>query len=241
VSHPRVGDFLVGWHAALAAAARLPDDARAPFLDVVAHARQAVAAGEDDDWVYARMQAPVRRAILALGARLARAGALDVADDAFHLELPTLRAVDHSEARGEALTDLRAEAARGRTLTEAARRQPPPLSSDQAFSATGVLRGSGCGGRVVGRVVLRHGPTGTHPPPDAVLVATTLLPTELPLLQVAAVVTETGGPLGHVATQARERGLTAVVGAAGATTLLREGDTVLVDGAAGLVLRTPRG
>jgi rifampicin phosphotransferase len=91
---------------------------------------------------------------------------------------------------------------------------------------------------VMGRVVLRHGPDGDHPSPDAVLVATSLLPTELPLLQVAALVVETGGPLGHVATQARERGLPALVGAAGALALLRDGDQVLVDGDAGLVMKT---
>jgi phosphotransferase system enzyme I (PtsI) len=89
-------------------------------------------------------------------------------------------------------------------------------------------------------VVLRHGPEGAAPPPDAILLATSLLPTELPLLQVAALVTEAGGPLGHVATQARERGLPAVVGAAGALALLRDGDLAMVDGTTGVVTRIGR-
>jgi phosphohistidine swiveling domain-containing protein len=69
-----------------------------------------------------------------------------------------------------------------------------------------------------------------------VLVADTLLPTELPLIQAAALVTETGGPLDHVAAQARERGLPAVVGVAGAGQL-PDGALVLVDADQGLVVR----
>ena len=49
-----------------------------------------------------------------------------------------------------------------------------------------------------------------------VIVARTILPTELPLIAAAALVVETGGPLDHVAAQARERGIPAVVGAVGA-------------------------
>ena len=69
------------------------------------------------------------------------------------------------------------------------------------------------------------------------LVARTLLPTELPLLSPAAIVVETGGVLDHVAAQARERAIPAVVGAVGACRALRDGDQVLVDGDAGLVVR----
>ena len=60
---------------------------------------------------------------------------------------------------------------------------------------------------------------------------------ELPLLSPAAIVVETGGVLDHVAAQARERAIPAVVGAVGACRALRDGDQVLVDGTAGLVVR----
>ena len=68
-------------------------------------------------------------------------------------------------------------------------------------------------------------------------MAATLLPSELPLLVAAALVTETGGPLDHVAAQARERRLPAVVGAAGACRIFRDGDLVLVDADRGLGVR----
>jgi pyruvate,water dikinase len=72
---------------------------------------------------------------------------------------------------------------------------------------------------------------------DTICVAKTLLPTELPLIGAIAIVTETGGPLDHVAAQARERGIPAVVGAHGASSVFADGDLVLVDGDAGLVVR----
>ena len=74
-----------------------------------------------------------------------------------------------------------------------------------------------------------------------VLVAATLLPTELPLLDPAAIVVETGTVLGHVAAQARERGIPALVGAIGARTALPPGTLVVVDGDRGLVIRVDQG
>ncbi len=68
-------------------------------------------------------------------------------------------------------------------------------------------------------------------------MARTILPTELPLITAAALVVETGGPLDHVAAQARERAIPAVVGAVGASAAFEDGDRVLVDGDAGLVAR----
>ena len=69
-----------------------------------------------------------------------------------------------------------------------------------------------------------------------VLVCRTTDPSWTPLLSVAsAVVTETGGVLAHAAIVARERGIPAVVGAAGACTVLGTMPRVVVDGAAGTV------
>jgi pyruvate,water dikinase len=125
------------------------------------------------------------------------------------------------------------QVAAGRAAWEAARCDPPPAP---AAPDTVSVRGVGTGGRALGRVVL-HRPGSPLPTPGQILLAPTLLPSELPLLVAAALVTETGGPLDHVATQARERRLPAVVGAAGACRLFCEGDLVLVDADRGLVVR----
>ncbi len=52
---------------------------------------------------------------------------------------------------------------------------------------------------------------------------------------VAGLVAEVGGPLSHPATLAREFGIPAVLGVEGATTELRTGDRVRIDGAAGRI------
>jgi phosphohistidine swiveling domain-containing protein len=205
-------------------APQLPPEAQ-PLLAV---ARDCATAGEDDDWLYARLQAVVRRALLAVGERLHAAGALAAPDDVFFLPLPVARA-----AAGGTTAQLTALARAGRAAYEAALLDPPPAATTPS---THVLRGAGTGGRVVGRVH-RHHP-GVPGPPDAVLVAQTLLPTELPLITAAALIIETGGPLDHVATQARERGLPALVGVAGARHL-QEGERVLVDADQGLLVRMP--
>jgi pyruvate,water dikinase len=53
--------------------------------------------------------------------------------------------------------------------------------------------------------------------------------------RAAAVVTDVGAPLSHAAIVARELGIPAVVGCGSATTRLRTGDRVRVDGGQGTV------
>jgi pyruvate,water dikinase len=190
--------------------------------------RTAVALGEADDWLYARTQAAVRRALLDLGRRLVELGRLNGVDDVFDLPLAVARAV---AAGAAADSDLVAMAAQERNARLAAKDNPPSAPATDAAA----IRGAGTGGRAIGRV-RRHRP-GERTDAGAVLVAATLLPTELPLIEARAIVTDTGGPLDHVAAQARERRIPAVVGASGASALLQDGDLVLVDGDAGLVVR----
>lgn len=55
--------------------------------------------------------------------------------------------------------------------------------------------------------------------------------------KVSAIVTDIGAPLSHAAIVAREFGIPAVVGCGNATTLLKTGDKVLVDGSKGTVTK----
>jgi phosphohistidine swiveling domain-containing protein len=193
-------------------------------------ARQAVGLGEDDDWLYARVQASLRRALSHLGKTLRQTSSLTDVDAVFYLSLPLLRSLAAGSAPP---TDLAVQAAAGRAAWEAACRDPPPAPN---APDTVSVAGAGTGGRALGRVVL-HRPASPRPAPGQILVAPTFLPSELPLLVAAALVSETGGPLDHVATQARERRLPAVVGAAGACRIFRDGDLVLVDADRGLVVK----
>jgi pyruvate,water dikinase len=74
--------------------------------------------------------------------------------------------------------------------------------------------------------------------PGEILVARTTDVGLSPLFLVAAgVVTELGGPLSHAALVAREYGIPAVVNVQGATTAIKTGDVVRVDGDRGVVER----
>lgn len=69
-----------------------------------------------------------------------------------------------------------------------------------------------------------------------ILVCSTLTPSWTILFSLAgAVVTDTGGILSHASIVAREYKLPAVVGTRTATSVLRDGDVITVDGATGLV------
>ena len=104
--------------------------------------------------------------------------------------------------------------------------------------------------QVAARVLraLLHGETNVPALPAAageeprVLVADDITPADIILLSqqgVAAIVTEYGGPLSHTAILARSLGLPAVAGLHDARRLLREGETVIVDGELGHVLADP--
>ena len=69
-----------------------------------------------------------------------------------------------------------------------------------------------------------------------VLVAPATTPAWTPLFaQAAAVVTDVGSVIAHASLVAREYGIPAVVGTANATSRLREGQVVTVDGTTGVV------
>jgi len=102
----------------------------------------------------------------------------------------------------------------------------------------GVLEGSpGSPGVVRGPAkVLRSLSEAAEIQQGEVLVAETTAPPWTPLFATAAaVVTDTGGILSHCAVVAREYRIPAVVGAAMATATIRDGQTVEVDGDAGIV------
>jgi pyruvate,water dikinase len=223
---------LADWRAAeLKVVEHLDDSHRGDWGRALATARDAVSLSEADDWLYAKAQAVVRRALLAIGHDLARGGRLVDETDVFFLPLSMVRALDRHTDGGVALGAL---AAANRTTWLLARKNPPPAAASADDKA---VRGHGTGGQAIGRIVLHRSGELPSLPADAVLLAQTLLPTELPLVAAAAIVTETGGPLDHVAAQARERGIPAVIGAAGALGTFADGDLVLVDADHGLVVR----
>jgi len=225
-------------------ATRLAPADRATFATLLEVARHARAAGEDDDWLYARVQGAVRAALLREGQRLVAGGLLQAADEVFWLPLEHVRAWASGEPPGTRV-ELEAQVAAARADHARALQDPPELPGAGGMRfASGrgaVIRGlRASAGRALGRAVVRRAAVRS---PDraggagTIIVAATLLPTELPLISAAGLVIETGGVLDHVAAQARERGIPAIVGARGATSAIADGDLVLLDADAGHLIR----
>jgi phosphohistidine swiveling domain-containing protein len=111
-------------------------------------------------------------------------------------------------------------------------------SAKAPISTSSTITGfAGATGLVEGRVRLLDAPEqGEQLQPGEILVAVTTNVGWTPLFpRAAAVVTDVGAPLSHAAIVARELGIPAVVGCGSATTRLRTGDRVRVDGGRGTV------
>jgi phosphohistidine swiveling domain-containing protein len=230
--------------------ARLAPAQREPFERCLALARAARDLGERDDQLFARAQAAVRHALL----RLARQWQWPVPDDVFFVPLDRLLAwqTPAQTAAEPPLPAVRRLAQAGRAARERQRAWAMPLAfaageplpgASAPHPGADAWHGRGTGGRARG-VVVRVADLGDLTareealPEHAILVVPTLTPAMAVLLHgVSAVVAEHGGLLDHGAAMARELGLPCVVACAGAWSQLDAGDTLLVDGDAGLVLR----
>ncbi len=101
-----------------------------------------------------------------------------------------------------------------------------------------VIRGVAASpGKVTGIARVLHGPGDfSRMVPGDVLVAPITTPAWTPLFAMAcAVVTDVGGPLSHGSIVAREYGIPAVLGTETATRRIQDGQTITVDGSAGII------
>jgi pyruvate,water dikinase len=112
-----------------------------------------------------------------------------------------------------------------------------PTTAAPVFTSKTITGFAGAAGRVEGQVRVLDGPEqGDQLQAGEILVAVTTNVGWTPLFpRAAAVVTDVGAPLSHAAIVARELGIPAVVGCGSATTRLRNGDRVRVDGGRGTV------
>lgn len=186
---------------------------------------------------------------LEIGRRLTQDGRLESADQIYLLTFDEFRTaarggridLDRIHAREEA----RAELARYQEPLIAIAGQVPPVeewplkSADPDATATGdeITGAAGSPGVATGRARVVMDAYADEPTkPGEILVAPITDPGWMPLfVGVAAVVTEMGGELSHTMIVSRELGIPAVVGAVGATSAIRTGDLVEVDGSNGFV------
>jgi phosphohistidine swiveling domain-containing protein len=197
-------------------------------------------------WLYAF--AEMRRELLSAGAELAERGLLGRADDIMFLDFrEALTAADGAAVERADLRQLVATR-RADYEREIRRRSVPALLLDdgtipEALTArTSVADGTLIGmaaapGTATGTARVILDPTGAYVEPGDILVAPTTDPGWTPLFMTAAgLVTETGSPIAHGPTVAREYGIPAVICLRDATQLIKTGQLVTIDGAAGTVV-----
>ena len=215
---------------------------RAAVLRVVEAARHGVAFREDTHFHGTRAMPVLRRALLEAGRRLEVAGILAEAEDVFHLNLEELEEVvapdrlsgteaDRLRATASDRAARRAELAGSPMIAAADLRDP---ATDQQALVSGV---AASGGQATGpvRVIREPAQFGEMRSGD-VLVCPYTNPAWTPLFsRAAAVVVDSGGVGSHAAIVAREYGIPAVMGTGTGTTVLTDGQRVIVDGDAGLV------
>lgn len=242
--------------AARAKLAGYPAEVRALFEERLWQARTATVVTEDHGHFIDFGTLPrLRRLALTAGGILARTGSIDLPDDVFHLDLATV--VDNLRAPGDARVVVRTSR---RELAAGATQVPPPTLGKMpqhrpAYSVSryqskffgeappsandgGELRGfPGSPGRATGTARIISSLTDADRlAPGDVLVCTTAAPSWTSLFStVAAVVTDTGGPLSHCAVVARELGIPAVVGTQHASTSISDGQRIEVHGNTGVV------
>lgn len=192
-------------------------------------------------WLYAFDR--MRRHLLAAGAQLRQCGLLERDEDVMFLDFR--EAFDAAEG-----ADLRALVAtrRAEYARELTRRNVPGLLlSDGTMpetltpgvaAADGTLVGmAAAAGTATGRARVVLDPAAACVEPGEILVAPTTDPGWTPLfLSAAGLVTETGSPMAHGPTVAREYGIPAVICVRDATSVITTGQLISIDGAAGMVI-----
>lgn len=206
-------------------------------------ARAGLALREHPKWAIVRVLATARHALLRAGQTLVDRGQIDRAEDVFHLEVDELvGALEQSDATLRTVIEER----RARIERDRGRRAPfvlssdgetPTLEDDRTGLPQDALVGTAASAGVIEGVArIIRDPQREVLESGEILVAECTDPGWTPLfVHAAAVVTEVGGMMTHGAVVAREYGIPAVVSVRGATTKLRTGQRVRVDGTRGVV------
>jgi phosphohistidine swiveling domain-containing protein len=178
----------------------------------------------------------MRGLLLRKGDDLVRKGFIDHADDVLFLTPDDV--ARHNGDLRERVANARAEWDRWRAFEPPAVIGTPGKSVAEAQAKRAEFKGSPASrGTATGRVRILSTPEeGGRLERGDILVCVMTTPAWTPLFAIAGgIVTETGGPLSHPAITAREYGIPAVVALSDATTRLRDGQVLTIDGGAGTV------
>lgn len=179
-----------------------------------------------------------RRGVREAANRLCKEELLSVAEDVRYLTLSELKQALFGESDCMVLKNSLTDRKAHRFMAEQTWNAGPAEGSEIAAEGAVIQGISGSPGIARGAVRIIDNPNGFgRLQKGEVLVCRFTDPVWTPLFSVAcAVVCDTGGPLSHAAIVAREYGMPAVLGTRNATTSLKDGDVVTVDGSKGTVL-----
>jgi pyruvate,water dikinase len=199
-------------------------------------------------WIDRKSQAQLRTLAFRVGRRLVREGSLRDPADVLYLHRDEVAELLRSPAdRSAIVAERRSEHARQRTLKPPIKlgREEPDFGLTSRFDVpreeageADTFKGTGASAGIV------RGPARVALGPEDferiqrgdIIVCPSSNPSWVPVFAIAAgLVTNTGGVLAHAAVVAREFGLPAVVGVAGATAKIADGRTIEIDGTAGTV------
>jgi len=196
----------------------------------------------------------LRLPLLELGRRLTEEGSLGAPDEVFHLSVEEIQdAAAKPDAKWSAVAAERREQRQiwWKVLPPVFLGTPPPPGTPgdpiverffglgvEASKEPNVLKGHGASrGVVTGRAkVVRSLSEADKLEPGDILVCEMTMPSWTPLFSfVGAVVADSGGVLSHCAIVAREFRMPCVVGTVNGTQRIKDGQTLTVDGAKGIV------
>ncbi len=236
--------------------ARLPEDLRPQFRQMLEVAQQYIPIAEDHNFTIDQgFTAVIRYGILWLGRKLVAEDRLADAEDVFYLTFAEI----HGIADGDNAQDLKSVARTRRqelvrqgkltapiTLGTPPPDDVPPNPLVTKFFGVGlppsedpsIVTGHPCSKGIVtgeAKVVMTLDEAGKVAPGD-ILVCRMTMPAWTPLFGVVgAVVADSGGPLSHCAIVAREYEIPCVAGTVNGTAVLKDGMRVRVDGSTGIV------
>lgn len=207
--------------------------------------RLLMGARESPKFFAIRTMGIARKALLEVGEEFAEAGTIARADDLVFLRLDELESLARNELRNwKALIAER----RAHYERELRRKQVPRLlvSDGRAFyeglgsetDTDNIITGSPVSpGVAEGFVHIILDPRGAQLAPGEILVCPGTDPAWTPLFMAASgLITEVGGMMTHGSVVAREYGIPAVVGVHQATTRLKDGQRIRIDGTVGQIV-----
>ena len=226
---------------------------RAVFWKALEYCRRSVRYREASRLDRARVFGMVRRLFTCVGRDLSARGVIRSGSDIFYLSVEEILGYVSGSAVSPSLREIieirKADERRFRDRRPAGRihcrgavylnqfstRAPSGRGGEDTVQGETVLRGTGCSpGVVTGEACVVKDPSGVGNVRGKILVAETTEPGWVFLLVAAAgLVIERGSVLCHTAIVARELGIPTIVDVEGATSRIKDGSRVRIDGAAG--------